>query len=94
MLVLEIDPVDVEGFDQISSVLDPHGGTVEVDQHPFVGVHVKGVCHTHPFHQMPVFRTAERRSSVSRVHMQPDIFLVANLAELFEVVEGAGSGCP
>lgn len=52
LLVLEVQGIDVEGVHQPGGVLQPHGGAVEVDQHPLVGVEVEGVGSFDAFEQV------------------------------------------
>lgn len=90
LIVLQVKRVDVEGVDNPQGVLQPHGGAVEVNQHPLVRVKVEGVGLLYALHEVAVFRTDEGRTSVGCVYVQPDVVIVADLAKLVKPVEGAG----
>jgi len=89
LLVLEVERVDVEGVDQPGGVLEPHGGAVEVDQHPLVRVEVERVCFVDAAHQRSELGTDEGRACVGGVHVQPDALLLADDADLVQSVERA-----
>ena len=90
--VFEVDRVHGEGVHREAGVLEPHGGAVEVDQHPLVGVEVERVGQLDPVEERSELGTNEGRSGIGCVHMQPEAKLVANRSNLQEVVEGTGGG--
>ena len=55
----------------VPGVPDPHGGAVEVDQHPLVGVEVEAVRQLHPVQERPELRADEGATRVRRVYVEP-----------------------
>ena len=49
----------------------PHCAAVEVDKHPLVGVHVKGLGKLNSLHQGSELRADEGAPSVTCVHVKP-----------------------
>ena len=56
----------------------PHGGTVEIDQQPLVGVAVERHGAFDAFHQIFKFGADESVAGVGRVHVQPSASLLRN----------------
>ena len=69
--VFEVDRVHGEGVHREAGVLEPHGGAVEVDQHPLVRVEVEAVGHLDPVKERPELRADERTARVRGVNMKP-----------------------
>lgn len=90
--MLQVERVHVEGVDQEARVADVEGGTVEVDLEPLVRVDVERVSKLDAAHQVPVLGTHERVARVRGVHVQPEAELLADEAQLEQVVEGAHAG--
>ena len=69
----------------------PHCRAVEVDHQPLARVEGDGVRELDSFHPLPELRAHEGRPSVGGVHVEPELFLLADGSQFLQVVKGAGS---
>lgn len=65
-----------------------------MDHQPLGRIESYGISSVHTFQPYPELRTDEGAPCVGRVDMQPNFLLLADDADLLQVVEGAGSGRP
>ena len=56
----------------LPGVFDPHGRTVEVDQHPLVRVEVEAVGELDPVQKGPELGTYEGASCIGSIHVKPE----------------------
>ena len=49
----------------------PHCGTIKINQHPLVGIHVEGHGVFDAFHKILVLRAYECISSISSINVEP-----------------------
>ena len=69
----------------LPGVPHPHGGAVEVDQHPLVWVEVEAVCQLHTAEEGPELGTDEGAPSVGCVYVEPETLGKGSADERCEV---------
>ena len=85
--VFEVNWVDGESIHGEAGVLEPHGGAVKVDQHPFVGIEIEGVSQLDAIEKRSELGTNEGGSCIGCIHMQPKTKLLADRTNLLKVVK-------
>lgn len=72
----------------------PHGGAVKVHHHPLGGVEGERVGEFDAVEPVAELGAQEGRAGVGGVHVQPQLLAAAQLADVAQVVEGAGARRP
>ena len=72
VFVFQVERINIEGVHDLPGVPHPHGGAVEVDQHPLVRVEVEAVRKLHTIQEGPELRTDEGTPSVGCVYVEPE----------------------
>lgn len=91
--VLKIKRIDDQRRRELHSITHPQTRTIKIHQQPLVRIRIEGIGVLDAGHEWSHFRTDEGVTSISAVHVQPDVGIqLAYRSDLYKIVKGAGAG--
>lgn len=91
IFMIEINPFNIKGFRQGTSIFYPHSCAIKVNEHPLVQIEINRVSVLGALFYVCVFRQAKGSPSISCVDVHPHVKLLAYRSNLLQVIKRTSS---